>query len=106
MHEIIEIGAVKIKNLKIVSKFHRLVRPRKPVSNFTSNFTGITNQMLEVESPIEEVLPQFLSFIEGTVLVAHNADFDYRFLREWVRKVYNEHFEQTYIDTLALSNPC
>lgn len=103
MHEIIEIGAVKIKNLKIVSKFHRLIKPRKPVSNFTSNFTGITNQMLEVEKPIEEVLPQFLSFIEGTVLVAHNADFDYRFIREWVRKVYNEHFEQTYIDTLALS---
>lgn len=103
MHEIIEIGAVKIKNMKIVSKFHSLVKPRKPVSNFTSNFTGITNEMLEVEKPIEEVLPQFLSFIEGTVLVAHNADFDYRFLREWVRKVYNEHLEQTYIDTLALS---
>ncbi|MDY6896380.1 MAG: PHP domain-containing protein [Thermotogota bacterium] len=46
MHEIIEIGAVKIKNMKIVSKFHRLVKPRKPVSNFTSNFTGITNHFL------------------------------------------------------------
>jgi DNA polymerase-3 subunit alpha (Gram-positive type) len=103
MNEIIEIGAVKIKNMKIVSKFHRLVKPRKPVSNFTSNFTGITNQMLEVEKPIEEVLPQFLSFIEGAVLVAHNAIFDYRFIREWVRRVYNEHFEQTYIDTVALS---
>ncbi|MFA6842049.1 MAG: PolC-type DNA polymerase III, partial [Defluviitoga tunisiensis] len=67
------------------------------------NLTGITNEMLEKENPIEVVLPEFLSFIENTILVAHNAEFDYRFLREWVSKVYNEHFEQTYIDTLALS---
>lgn len=103
LNEIIEIGAVKIKDMKIVSKFHRLVKPKKTISQFTTNLTGITNEMLEKEKPIEVVLPEFLSFIEGTILVAHNADFDYRFLREWVAKIYNEHFEQTYIDTLALS---
>ncbi|CEP78849.1 PolC-type DNA polymerase III [Defluviitoga tunisiensis] len=103
LNEIIEIGAVKLKDMKIVSKFHRLVKPKKPVSQFTTNLTGITNEMLEKENPIEVVLPEFLSFIEDAILVAHNADFDYRFLREWVAKVYNEHFEQTYIDTLALS---
>ena len=103
LNEIIEIGAVKLKDMKIVSKFHRLVKPKKPVSQFTTNLTGITNEMLEKENPIEVVLPEFLSFIENTILVAHNADFDYRFLREWVAKVYNNHFEQTYIDTLALS---
>jgi DNA polymerase-3 subunit alpha (Gram-positive type) len=103
LNEIIEIGAVKLKDMKIVSKFHRLVKPKKPVSQFTTNLTGITNEMLEKENPIEVVLPEFLSFIENTILVAHNAEFDYRFLREWVSKVYNEHFEQTYIDTLALS---
>ena len=88
--------------MKIVSNF-TLVKPKKPVSQFTTNLTGITNEMLEKENPIEVVLPEFLSFIENTILVAHNAEFDYRFLREWVSKVYNEHFEQTYIDTLALS---
>ncbi|HQD43399.1 MAG TPA: PolC-type DNA polymerase III, partial [Defluviitoga tunisiensis] len=103
LNEIIEIGAVKLKDMKIVSKFHSLVKPKKPVSQFTTNLTGITNEMLEKENPIEVVLPEFLSFIENTILVAHNAEFDYRFLREWVSKVYNEHFEQTYIDTLALS---
>lgn len=103
LNEIIEIGAVKLKDMKIVSKFHRLVKPKKPVSQFTTNLTGITNEMLEKENPIEVVLPEFLSFIEDAILVAHNADFDYRFLREWVAKVYNNHFEQTYIDTLALS---
>ncbi|MGB4458903.1 MAG: exonuclease domain-containing protein, partial [Defluviitoga tunisiensis] len=103
LNEIIEIGAVKLKDMKIVSKFHSLVKPKKPVSQFTTNLTGITNEMLEKENPIEVVLPEFLSFIEDAILVAHNAEFDYRFLREWVSKVYNEHFEQTYIDTLALS---
>ena len=103
LNEIIEIGAVKIKDMKIVSRFHSLIKPKKPISSFTTHITGITNEMLENEKTIEEVLPKFLSFIENTVLVAHNADFDYRFIREWVKKVYNEHFEQTYIDTLALS---
>lgn len=103
MNEIIEIGAVRIKNMKIADTFHKLIKPKKAISNFTTNLTGITNQMLENEKSIEEILPEFLSFIEGSILVAHNANFDYRFIREWVKKVYNEHFEQTYIDTVSLS---
>lgn len=102
-NEIIEIGAVKVKNNVVIDRFHSLVKPIYPVPPNIVQITGITNEMVESERSIEQVLPEFLSFIENSVLVAHNADFDYRFLRVWIKKILNVDFEQTYIDTLSLS---
>ncbi|HNV06325.1 MAG TPA: exonuclease domain-containing protein, partial [Petrotogaceae bacterium] len=102
-NEIIEIGAVKVKNNVVINRFHSLVKPVSPVPPNIVQITGITNEMVENERKIEQVLPEFLSFIENSVLVAHNADFDYRFLRVWIKKILNVDFEQTYIDTLSLS---
>ncbi|QTA37144.1 PolC-type DNA polymerase III [Thermosipho ferrireducens] len=101
--EIIEIGAVKYKNGKIIDKFSALIKPSKKISDFTKKLTGITNEMLENERSIQEVFPEFLRFIEGTVLVAHNAEFDYGFVREWYRKLFHKEFYYVYIDTLKLA---
>lgn len=103
VNEIIEIGAVKIINGEITEKYHKMIKPVNSVPPIITKITGITNEMLENEPPVEEVLPDFIDFIGDSVLVAHNADFDYRFLREWAGKALNLNFERTYIDTLSLS---
>jgi DNA polymerase-3 subunit alpha (Gram-positive type) len=103
VNEIIEIGAVKVKGGEIVDKFHALIKPEENIPEITTEITGITQEMLNDKPPIQDILPKFLDFIDGAVLVAHNAIFDYRFLRSWVSKLYGRVFEQTYIDTLSMA---
>jgi DNA polymerase-3 subunit alpha (Gram-positive type) len=103
VNEIIEIGAVKVKNGEVIEKFHSLIKPEKSLPPIITKITGIDEDMLKDKNSIEEELPKFLKFIGNSILVAHNADFDYRFLREWVGKVQNKKYKNTYIDTLSLS---
>ncbi|AEH50306.1 PolC-type DNA polymerase III [Pseudothermotoga thermarum] len=101
--EIIEIGAVKIEEGQITDEFHTLVKPKEKLSDFTSYLTGIKQEDLENMPTIEEVLPKFLDFCKDSILVAHNASFDYRFLRYWIRKLTGQDWNVTFVDTLALS---
>lgn len=77
---IIEIGAVKYEARREVARFSSLVHPGRPVSDEITQITGITNEMLEGQPPIAEVLPAFHDFLRGCVGVAHNAEFDTGFL--------------------------
>jgi DNA polymerase III subunit epsilon len=78
---ITEIGAVKVCGGEIVGEFATLVDPGMPIPPFISVITGITQQMVVAAPPIGEVLPSFLEFARGAVLVAHNAPFDMGFLK-------------------------
>ena len=78
---ITEIGAVKVRGGQILGEFQTLVHPVTPITAFVSVLTGITNVMVATAPPIEAVLPAFLEFARGSVLVAHNAPFDIGFLR-------------------------
>jgi DNA polymerase III epsilon subunit family exonuclease len=78
--EIIEIGAVKWRNGTIEEEFSTLVRPRRQLSEQITTITGITNEMLVDAPEIHEVWTQFLDFANGSILVAHNADFDMSFV--------------------------
>ncbi len=101
--EIIEIGALKIENGRIVGEYQTLVKPKFGVSRVSERITGITEKMLEEQPSIEEVMDEFMRFLGDSLLVAHNASFDYRFLRFWVEKITGKEFSRPYIDTLALS---
>ncbi len=101
--EIIEIGAVKLRGNETVDEFHALVKPDTLPENNIKDMTGISETELTSAPAIKEVLPIFLRFCEGCVLVAHNATFDYRFVRAAVRSVMGEDWSHPYIDTLALS---
>lgn len=79
-NEIIEIGAVKVKNGIVIDEFASLVKPKRRLFKQITDITHITNEMLMDELPIEEVLPSFYEFIKGCVLVAHNAHFDTDFI--------------------------
>ncbi len=77
---ITEIGAVKVRGGEVLGEFATLVNPHTQIPPFIAVLTGITNSMVSEAPPIESVLPAFLEFAAGTVLVAHNAPFDVGFL--------------------------
>ncbi len=79
--QITEIGAVKVRGGEVLGEFQTLVRPSTPIPPFITVLTGITNQMVASSPRIESVLPAFLEFARGAVLVAHNAGFDVSFLK-------------------------
>jgi DNA polymerase-3 subunit epsilon len=78
---ITEIGAVKVRGGVVLGEFQTLVNPGTAVPAFIQTLTGITTSMVATAPPIEQVLPSFLEFALGSVLVAHNAPFDIGFLK-------------------------
>ena len=80
---ITEIGAVKVRAGEVLGEFQTLVNPRSEIPPFIAVLTGITNSMVAAAPPVESVLPAFLEFAQGCVLVAHNAPFDIGFLKHF-----------------------
>src|SRR4051794_20689683 len=80
---ITEVGAVKVRGGEVLGEFQTLVNPHSSIPPFIAVLTGITDSMVAGAPPIEQVLPQFLEFAAGSVLVAHNAPFDVGFLRHF-----------------------
>lgn len=83
--EVTEIGAVKIRDGRIVDRFSTFVNPMQPIPPRVVELTHITNDMVAGADPIDVVLPRFEEFIDDSILVAHNASFDSRFI-EFRRK--------------------
>lgn len=100
--EIIEIAGVKLSNGRIVERFSEFVKPQTPIPYHITELTRITNQMVEEAPFIQEILPRFVEFCEGCVLVAHNANFDVGFVKKKAEEL-DISFSPCYIDTLALS---
>ncbi len=100
--KITEIGAIKIKDNRVIDRFSELINPKKDISYKIQELTGITNDMVKDKPTIEEVLPKFLEFCEDSVMVAHNAEFDMSFIKEKSRQQDLE-FKNKSIDTLTLA---
>ena len=102
--EIISIGAVRIVNARLLKRevFEQLVNPQRPIGREATRIHGIESQALAGQPTMGEVLPQFHRFCEDTVLVAHNAAFDMRFL-ELKEAATGIRFTQPVLDTLLLS---
>ncbi len=100
--EIIEIAGVKISDGKMVDQFSRFVKPEKTIPYHITELTNISNDMVKDAESIETVLPEFLAFCSGCVLVAHNAKFDVGYIRKKAEE-QNLPFDFCYMDTLMLS---
>lgn len=77
---IIEIAALKVRNLKPVARFHSLINPQRLVSFAAFEVNGISDRMLAGAPTCAQVLPRFLEFLGGSTLVGHNIQFDLNFL--------------------------
>ena len=99
---IIEIGAVRVVEGEIKETFSEFVNPERPIPYKITQLTTITDDMVKDAGTIEEILPQFLKFCAGSVLVAHNAGFDTGFIRENAKRL-NLPYDHTVVDTLGLA---
>lgn len=102
--EIIQIGAARIVNNKLLRQecFEQLVNPRRPIPAASIPIHGIQPEMVVGQPGIETVLPAFHAFAQDTVLVAHNAAFDMRFLQIKEQQT-GVAFDHPVLDTLLLS---
>lgn len=101
--EIIEIGAIKVKNNKIISKFNSLVKPQNEIEEYITELTGITNEMVKDAPTIEEILPDFMNYIGSNILIGHNVNFDINFIYD---NLYRNKFDvltNDFIDTMRIS---
>jgi len=101
--KIIEIGAVKIENGKIIQSFSSFINPQIPIPEQASKINGITDNDVK-DAPLEEgVFADFLLFSQNAVLVGQNADyFDLPFLSSAAKK-YNIYFDNPLLDTMKLA---
>ena len=101
---IIEFGAVIVENNRITDERLQLfIKPPVKLPAFIVNKTNITNEMLEDALPFEKAIDTILDFISGSVLVAHNADFDFNFINEKLAEINREPLTNVCLDTLNLA---
>lgn len=96
LHEIIEVGIIKVKNHKITDTYSQLVKPRYSISYYITELTGISNEMVRNMPRISEIKNDILDFIGNDFIVGHNVNFDVKFLNNNL----NTNID-TYADTLS-----
>lgn len=102
LDSIVEIAAVKIKDGKIVESFETFVNPKRKIPPAATAVNNITDDMVQGAPEFKDVLPDFYKFTRGTELIAHNIDFDIRFVQFFAKK-QGYFFENKLNDTLAIA---
>lgn len=102
--EIISIGAVRIVNGRVLQdeQFDQLVNPKRNVPWESVKYHGIRPEMLQGQPAIDQVLPDFYHFVQGTILVGHNVAFDMRMLQMKEAET-GVRFVNPVLDTMLLS---
>ncbi len=101
--QLIEIGAVKICNGKIIDRFDELIDPRRPIPKKITELTFITDEMVKGKRSEEEVTKSFLEWCGNLPLVAHNAKFDISFMASSCSKYNLGEFKKTVVDTMSMA---
>lgn len=102
-NEIIEIAALKIRNGVISDTFETLIKPNQDISDFITNLTGISNEMVNNAPCLSEVLPQIFDFISDDIILGHNINFDINFLYDDFDYFFKKPLSNNFIDTMRLS---
>ena len=100
--EIIEIGALKVKEGKVSHVFSEFIRPMNGIPKHITELTGINDTMVEDSDPVDIVVRRFIDFVADDILIGHNIMFDYSFIKTAANRE-KLHFEKMGIDTLGLS---
>ena len=100
--EVIEIGALKVRDGRVQERFMEFIKPQRPIPAFITGLTGIDNDMVASARSREQVIPEFLPFCEEDVLIGHNILFDYSFIKVNADTL-GYSFEKSGIDTLKIA---
>jgi len=102
LEKITEIAVYLHDGHKITEEYSTLINPERNIPYFITNLTGITNEMVEDAPRFYEIAKKIIELTEGRTFVAHNARFDYSFIRQEYKSLgYN--FKRSILDTVALS---
>ena len=102
-HAITEIAAVKVRDGKIVDRFHSLVNPGQPIPRFITKLTGITDDMVADAPAVKEVLPGLHDFLENAIFVGHNVGFDFKFIDYYSYKYLGKRIDNPVLCTCKLA---
>lgn len=101
--EIIEIGAIKVQNNKIIETYNELININRKLPSFITKLTGITDDMIKNGRMPTLVLKEFVDFTQNNIIIGHNVNFDLGFLINKCRKYLNYNLDNDYIDTMFLA---
>ncbi len=105
--EIIELAAVKVRSGRETARFNSLVCPQKPISRRITSITGITNKMTENSPAIDQIIEEYIDFIDGDIILGHNiVSFDRRFIENICKKLDLPPFENDALDTYYFAKRC
>ena len=99
---IVEIGAVKFKNGEVMERRTWLINPERPIPYWAKKVHGIDDTMVADQPTFPEMYAEFQEFIDGTVLIAHNARFDISFIEEELKRCGMKPPKNEVVDSLAL----
>ena len=103
-HRIIEIGCVELNRKEVGSHFHQYINPLKTLTEENIKIHGITNEFLEDKPLFEDVAEEFLSFIQNSSIIAHNANFDVGFLNHELEKLSKPQIDKDrVVDTVVIA---
>ncbi len=100
---VVELGGIRFDRFGIGARFNSLIDPSSPMPAEASRINGITDEMLRGQPTARDVLPDFLVFSQGTILVAHNAPFDISFVNEELARLGRAALSHRVIDTRILA---
>lgn len=80
-HRVTEIGAVRVRNLQVIDTYQTLLNPQRSIPPSITRLTGITPAMVDGAPYFADIADEFADFLDGAIFVAHNVEFDYRFIR-------------------------
>ncbi len=101
--KIVEIGAVRIKNKKVDAVFSTLINPEQPIPKASIKVHKITNEMVQSSPKINQILLKFTEFCNNYVMVAHNSQFDFQFLKASYEKEQIPTPNSPIVDTLQMA---
>ena len=102
-NDLIQVAASKMYKGNVIAEFDEFINPGHPLSAFTTELTGITDDHVKNAKPLEQVLQEFQEFCKDTVLVAHNATFDVGFMNANYERHGLAKISQPVIDTLEFA---
>lgn len=101
--DIIEIGAVKVRNGQPADRYEQLINPGRPIPSVITEITGIDDDMVKDAPALADVLPGFLEWVGDGILLGHNVNFDINFLYDSAEELCEEPVDNDFIDTLRLA---